>query len=186
MNISIGSNCACTAQIRRAFGTDRSFPFDWILTPIRSAIALFESGLDHQMTEDNLAVSRWGGSIVNKRFGVRYLHDFRIEDGWESQIPEVAAKYACRTRRLIETLDAAPVTLWYNAAPEKQFSASETDDMQNRELRLELESVIRQRFPMARVRFVEPAAGEDRIPGKEWAGSISAWDHAFQHALQSG
>jgi len=176
VHFSIGCNCAATANIRRAFGTDRSFPLDWTLTPITAATALFDAGLDQEIHAENLEVSKWGGSIVNRKFGLRYVHDFDMSGDWQAQIPEVARKYKARTERMIEALQAGPATLWFNTEPETNFTPAEREQMKDPALQAQLRDAVHRRFPLATLHFIAP---EIRETGGGWAGDPQAWDEAF-------
>jgi hypothetical protein len=170
-----------TSNIRRVFGTDLSYPLDWTLTPIAGLIALFRAGLDQEICEENLEPSKWGGSILNRKYGLRYVHDFHVDEDWREEIPGVARKYEFRTRRFIDTIRSRPVILWYNIAPEDNFTPGEMFAMRQPTLQSLLRLAIRSRFPMAAVRYIAPEKRETgRVEGMEWAGSRDAWNEAFR------
>lgn len=52
--ISLGSNCEVSYNIRRFFGFEAAYPFDWWITPLSPVPKLIESDFALELTTENL------------------------------------------------------------------------------------------------------------------------------------
>lgn len=72
--VSLGSVCQVAHQIERYFGTRRTSPFDWLVTPLWSLAKVFSN--DGVLFGENLTVERDGSVVVCENYGVAHQHDF--------------------------------------------------------------------------------------------------------------
>lgn len=109
--ISIGTKCAVTYNIRRYFGTNKSYPMDWWITPLGSLPELIDNGFDAGIHIDNLELVEGKHSVINKRLQVLHHHDFPrdenglIVDTWRDYVDEARDRNERRARRLCDLLE---------------------------------------------------------------------------------
>jgi hypothetical protein len=110
--LGLGTNCELTHNLRRVYGLETAFPFDWWITPLTSLKPLVENGFDFDITDGNLERTEDRMSVINRRWKILHHHDFprkdgQIRDDWREFIPETAQKYDALARRLDAALDQA-------------------------------------------------------------------------------
>lgn len=105
--VSLGSNCAPAAAIRKYFSTPIAFPFDWWISSIDEILSAARNDFQDMFEEEDIEIYKvvdW--SIRAGKFGIAYHHDFsRTESGYDLQtvldaLPAVKAKYERRFDRL--------------------------------------------------------------------------------------
>lgn len=201
--IGLGTNCELTHNLRRVFGLEEAYPFDWWITPLPALAPLIENGFDFAIEDDNLALTNNGMSVLNRRWRILHHHDFprrdgRIRDDWRDVIPETARKYEALARRLDQRLGAATTaTVFINGnggheylTPDERFTCSRPG------LYEAVLTAARRRWPHVRLKPVicnpSPDAAPpseavvlrvedhgDREPGKDFARSPRGWDEAL-------
>jgi putative papain-like cysteine peptidase DUF1796 len=96
--VSIGTKCAITYNLRRYYGTDRSYPMDWWITPLGALPYLIEHEFDADMRQENLELVGNRHSVMNKNLSVLHHHDFPrdehgfIMDDWRDHVDEARAR----------------------------------------------------------------------------------------------
>ncbi len=112
--VSLGGDCAVAHNIRRSFGTDTAYCFDWWLTPAQGAAMLLERPeVDRLYDPASLdAYINDGGvpSVRNRDLGIQFFHEFaRTHEGDRvvlTNAEQDLAKARSRTARLIDRLVA--------------------------------------------------------------------------------
>ncbi|RAS23412.1 DUF1796 family putative cysteine peptidase [Paraburkholderia bryophila] len=105
--VSLGSNCELTANLRRYFKADRTYPFDWWITPLDSITQLLETEFDGLFNPENLQVSTDGQTVICRKFNLLHHHDFsRDEQGkvipaLAEQLPGLREKFLSLKNRFM-------------------------------------------------------------------------------------
>jgi hypothetical protein len=112
---SLGPNCRNTWNLRHYFESDRAYPFDWWITPVKSMIALLDRDRPFQVAAEDLVVTAPEGgtnSVYNRRLNLLHHHDFDRDGSLVRPITEAAvaklnAKYTALFARFWADLDRA-------------------------------------------------------------------------------
>lgn len=93
--ISLGGHCQTAYQIRRHFGTDKAYPFDWWVTPTKALVELLESGFVDIFREEHMKIVQedTGPAVMCGKYGLMHYHDFD-----EAKINGVYSPYLVRTK----------------------------------------------------------------------------------------
>jgi hypothetical protein len=98
--ISLGHSCQLAWNVRRYFGINKRYPFDWWITPSSALCKFFENPNPEFLFDyKNLRTINDGNSIINEKIGIHYHHDFlrlenyKIDPNIESQLPKIIEKY---------------------------------------------------------------------------------------------
>lgn len=201
--ISFGTNCELTHNLRRVYGLEEAFPFDWWITPLTSLRPLIEGGFAFDIEDGNLERTADRMSVMNRRWRILHHHDFprkdgQIRDDWRDFIAETARKYDALAQRLETRLDKSEAAAIF-------INGNGGHEYLTREDRLacsqpghyaEMLAAVRTRWPRLQVTPVicNPSAGSepprdaivltvtdygDRAPGKEFAKSPKGWSEAL-------
>jgi hypothetical protein len=106
--VSAGAWCAPAHNIRRVFGRDRAYPFDWWVSPYKSFITLLDENFANLLNPENLILTEGNASVRCNYYGILHHHDFRrneedkVTSNFMAELPNVIAK----TRALINRLYA--------------------------------------------------------------------------------
>ncbi len=113
---SLGPNCRTAWNVRHHFGIERAAPFDWWITPARSALLLLDPGFEFHVRREDLAVSAPTqlNSVYNHRLNVLHHHDFprsgehhAVLEVSDDDIAKVNSKYAALFDRFHADLQRA-------------------------------------------------------------------------------
>ncbi|ESZ59975.1 hypothetical protein X727_31255 [Mesorhizobium sp. L103C119B0] len=113
--VSLGASCSVAYQIRRYFGQETAFPFDWLITPFASLIQLIENDLQSFVEPAHLAPYQNYFSLLNTNHLVLHHHDVPRENGrivpdWAAHVEQVRDKYEFLGQRWREMMtDPEPV-----------------------------------------------------------------------------
>ena len=123
--VGLGYDCRLAYNLRRTFGFERAFPFDWWVTPLPALAAfLREPSVERLYDPRHLEPFMAKGGIFairNARYDIELHHEFpRGEDGlvkpgWADHIPAAKARTQFLWRRLL-TLPARSRLLFVRAA----------------------------------------------------------------------
>jgi hypothetical protein len=119
--IPIGSDCKVTWYLHRNKYRIQAFPFDWTVTPIRSAFELINNGFENFLNKDNLIflpptkrllfrdddqcpelTDDIVTTVYDKKYHILYVHDF--SKAGATELIHVKQKYFRRVQRLKEYL----------------------------------------------------------------------------------
>lgn len=110
--ISLGARCQTAHQIRRYFGVQTPWPFDWWVTPTMSLIELLENDFDGLFDPNCLEIGdgkapgdgkHW---TLCRRTGVIHAHDFeRDQVTWEIDMTKFPAMCAANRVRYGAVID---------------------------------------------------------------------------------
>jgi hypothetical protein len=107
--VSLGPNCMVAYQLRRYLSIEKSFPFDWWITPFDGLVKVLQKiDVIDLFNVEKVVVVKSGDSVSNPDYNILYHHDFlrvgasgnlhtgangKIYDDILTQIPEVVSKY---------------------------------------------------------------------------------------------
>jgi hypothetical protein len=118
--ISLGTNCEITFNLRRFFGAERAYPFDWWFTPLDAVAPVLLSRFALEIDRANLQVVGAGRSILNRKYRILHHHDFPrlpgsrlIDPDWTNAIEGRRAKFAVLGRRFFHDLAGARRALFF-------------------------------------------------------------------------
>lgn len=95
--ISLGYFCSTALELQRYGLRDASYPLDWNITPIQSALSMIQSGFDGFMEFDRL--SQEPQRVLDTGSGIYLYNDFDTSRPMLQQYEAVRAKYARRIER---------------------------------------------------------------------------------------
>ncbi|WBO60420.1 MULTISPECIES: DUF1796 family putative cysteine peptidase [unclassified Acidocella] len=105
--VSIGDWCGPAHNIRRFFGVEESYPFDWWITPYEATIKLLNSNFEGMLNPANLVIED-NSTVRCTTYGLLHHHDFERDDNdlikpdIDQQINHVYAKTYRRIQRLLD------------------------------------------------------------------------------------
>ncbi|WP_426958311.1 DUF1796 family putative cysteine peptidase [Muricoccus radiodurans] len=190
--IPLGSRCRLTHNLRRHFGGDDKFPFDWFILTLSGLLRCLEVGMDPKpiydpaLLEPVLDAKGRLHSVRNTRFGILHHHDFpRTKDDlmgpeWRDHVPQAAARFGHLANRLRAAAMAGPVLFVRERHSEDDPNALGT-----------LVEALRGLVPSGEVRLLAVNYNPARVPtGIEtitvtepekvgWRGHPEAWDAAL-------
>jgi len=118
--ISLGTNCEIAFNLRRFFGVERAYPFDWWFTPLDAVAPVLASRFALGINGDNLRAVGGRRSILNRKYRILHHHDFPrvspnrlIAPDWTDTIAACRAKYAALGRRFFDDLAQSRRALFF-------------------------------------------------------------------------
>ncbi len=124
--INLGGDCQVAYQLYITGLRKYALPFDTLITPYASLKAMLERGFENFMHPDNfeLRVNEKGEQyILDKTYGARLLHDFKLEEDFLKNYEEIAAKYLRRIARLMHLLHTSEHPLFIRKGLSKEQAA---------------------------------------------------------------
>jgi hypothetical protein len=111
--ISLGGDCQVTYQLRRLNLRPHALPFDWLITPFDSLRSLLEQHFDQFLDKCNLTlVTTPDKYILDNRYGVRLIHDFKLNEQFLENYSTIHDRYTRRTERFYELIFASHKVLF--------------------------------------------------------------------------
>lgn len=198
--ISLGPNCRNAWNLRHHFGLERAYPFDWWITPSRSALAMLEPSFRFHVTLDDLHISnRLHNTVYNSRLNVLHHHDFRrISRGpWKgsirmidsTQVEQLNEKYAFLFRRMQAHIKASSRPVFVinrvDAGFKTRYQGLPTRHMWNGYISTEDFAQAVRFIVGKRARVVDIADGESIFTAEPWGWFIRVPDSG-QRELSRG
>lgn len=191
--VSLGWRCRLAERLRKHYGFDQAFPFDWWITPLRGGgdfLREWDAGVLYDPALLSEEAGRHGdiAFVRNERYGIKLQHEFprvdggAIAPGWQDHLGQARA----RTEHLMARFDALndPVR---RVLFVRELTSGETE--RPKPLARLREAVLR-RTPRAETAFLaitpQPAALEDwqsltidDPKPNPWQGDAAVWDAAL-------
>ena len=111
---SLGYDCNCSLALRRAGLQFYSYPFDWTTrAPLAARVDALAGGFARWLRPEDLqdlgaaTFDRFSNQhhvVVDAATGLEFRHEFPLELSLAEGLPDVAAKYARRTERLLRAI----------------------------------------------------------------------------------
>lgn len=101
--INLGGDCQITYQLYIHGLRNYALPFDTLITPYKALRDMLKNNFEGFIEPDNfeLVVSEDGEKyILDKKYGSRWIHDFKMQEDFLKDYEGVAAKYMRRIDRL--------------------------------------------------------------------------------------
>ncbi len=187
--ISLGRACDTSFQIRRIFGQETSWPFDWLITPYSALCSLIENDFQNFLKEDSLRGAN--DRVHDTRLGIEFLHDFKDNLSFQEELQFVQEKYFRRIERFLNLMQKSAKILFV-----RNHQYLNQDILREVESRTLLELLHKSYpsieshllvvnpfgvdFPEVQERYLSLVT----IPQPEpfiWSGDNSAWDNVFDN-----
>ena len=115
--IPMGMYCASAQALRAVKKRSRSLPFDWIIPlSFEKAVSFIENDFKDFFNKEDLIRFREDNKkhigYKNKKTGLVFLHDFTIEDQFDTEYELIKEKYDRRIQRLYQTIKASKNILY--------------------------------------------------------------------------
>jgi hypothetical protein len=163
--IGLGGSCQTAHQLEINKLKGPTLPFDWVVSPFSSVHTLLANDFADLLEKENIALVQddvVGWYVEDKKYRIRFLHDFPLDLDFMRSYDEVRAKYARRSKRLLELLSSSRRVLLIRL------------DI-TREEAWALDALLRQKFP--RLRFDILALGN--IPEMQSGWGLSRISNLF-------
>jgi len=113
--INLGGDCQISYQLYITGLRKYALPFDSLITPYASLKALLKNDFVGFMSPENfeLVTDEKGEKyVLDKKYGTRWLHDFKIEQDFLKDYEDIAAKYVRRIDRLVQLIVSSEYPLF--------------------------------------------------------------------------
>ncbi len=100
--INLGGDCQVAYQLSTHGLRTYALPFDSLVTPYNSLQKILENNFEAFMNKNNFELitnDKGEKYILDKKYGTRLLHDFKLEDTFLDNYENIAAKYIRRIER---------------------------------------------------------------------------------------
>ncbi|WP_202941822.1 DUF1796 family putative cysteine peptidase [Alteromonas macleodii] len=121
--MSIGESCQTAYQIRRFFGSDERYIFDWVIScPETIERVLIINNSDDILVPENLEVIGNGVRLLDKKTLIKHQHDFKLNgehkhqlDSVLNELDKVRSKYTYLLHKTKEYIqNTKPVLVFYD------------------------------------------------------------------------
>jgi len=111
--VSLGFYCGVSQELQRLGLREESFPFDWVISDLKSVNELIENKFDLLFDSDYLYRDKNYSYIVkHENYNFDFYHDFDKDKTIEEQIDLVRAKYNRRITRFYDLLNSSGLVLF--------------------------------------------------------------------------
>jgi hypothetical protein len=134
--VSLGHRCRVAYNLRRTFGFETAYPFDWWVTPLRGLSAFLHDPSVSRLYDPALLkpLAGEGGirAIRNIHYGIRLDHDFprgpdgRVCDDWRDHLDRPRSRTEHLVRRFMD-LPAGSRALFVHASTEVEGQRASDD-----------------------------------------------------------
>jgi len=128
--ISLGHGCQPAIHLKKNRLRKASFPLDWVATPQRALISLFDTRFDKFLDRDHLVarehVGNYKEKIVNTFYNLTFFHHFSV-GGLETELPIVQDKFDKRIKRLYSILESKYPVLFVRTKLSKDWARQLVD-----------------------------------------------------------
>lgn len=166
--IPMGENCACATLLKRANLRKYSLPFDWsgledssndLTGGLCAKCHLLLNDCKQMLEYDDFEERERKGFdkahrfIVNKKTGLRYMHDFVTSSSFDEQYPAYVEKYTRRIERLYsEIKKSGNILIIYNKVMTAKYYRSK--DILDPYTLLGIKSLLKQKWPHKKFDFL--------------------------------
>src|SRR5580693_9304488 len=180
--ISLGCNCQPAFQIRRRCPENKTFFFDWLVTPLKGLMDTLETDFRHVFREDNLACDESGRFVEDRRNGLQFYHLFSRDDEGKVQPSTIRLEYA-RHRAKIDFL----IDRWHSTLRNSRVLLIRVAENGVREDVCGLQRLLHQKYPtivfdlllINAFNHAVPENGSRLVPLSINVRDDASWDLAF-------
>lgn len=108
--VSLGFFCGIAQEVERIGLRNCSYPLDWVISDFQSVLELlqnnFEDFLNINYLEKDTSENEQKDTyvVINKKYNIKFFHDFKKEYSIEEQLKDVEQKYKRRINRLYKNI----------------------------------------------------------------------------------
>lgn len=103
--ISLGGSCGVAMAIEQAGMRDGAYPFDWVMSSWTSVEQSLRYGFDDWFVIDDMYQSIDQAEVYrNRKYEIRFFHDFNGYESLDKQIAHVQEKYQRRVSRFHKSI----------------------------------------------------------------------------------
>lgn len=124
--INLGGDCQVAYQLAHHSLRNYALPFDALITPYESLKRMLQNSFEGFMTPENFEFVSSGKYILDKKYGTRLLHDFKIREDFLKDYQEISSKYERRISRLMDLI----VTSEYPLFIRKKLAREQARELQ--------------------------------------------------------
>ena len=124
--INLGGDCQVAYQLSKHGLRNYALPFDALITPYNSLKKMLQNSFEGFMTPDNFELVGSGKYILDKKYGTRLLHDFKVQEDFLKDYQEISSKYLRRISRLMDLI----VTSEYPLFIRKRLAREQARELQ--------------------------------------------------------
>ena len=113
--INLGEDCQVAFQLTKHGLRNYALPFDALITSYEALYAILANKFEGFMAPDNFVFQvneKNEKYILDKKYGIKLIHDFKLNEHFLSDYEEIASKYERRIARLFEQISAAEYPLF--------------------------------------------------------------------------
>ncbi|GMU19638.1 MAG: hypothetical protein AMXMBFR12_08300 [Candidatus Babeliales bacterium] len=184
--ISLGINCQVAYQLRIHGLRYEAYPFDWIICPFDALIALIENKFKDFLAPEYLQLICTENEkyILNNLYGIKFLHDFKLNPNFMDDYEKVRSTYERRIHRFYQKLSEPCRALVIR----RKISKEQAN---------QLKQVLQKQFPLADFLILAVDNSHEIkedwniahvkncylpiTPGQDWKGDSALWTELFTH-----
>ncbi len=128
--INLGGDCQAAYQLYIHGLRKYALPFDTLVTPYDALREMLKNNFESFMRPDNFELvvnERDEKYILDKKYGTRLLHDFKLQEDFLKDYEEIAEKYLRRIDRLIDLI----ITSEYPLFIRKKITQEQAAELKN-------------------------------------------------------
>lgn len=113
--INLGGDCQVAYQLYIHGLRQYALPFDSLITPYSALYSMLKNSFDGFIAESNfelLETEKGDKYILDKKYGSRLIHDFKLEEDFLKDYETIATKYIRRIVRLIDIVEISEYPLF--------------------------------------------------------------------------
>lgn len=124
--VNLGGDCQMAWQMHINGIRQCALPFDKLITPFEALHSLLENKFEHFLEAENLEFIKETKHpyVIDNRYGVRLIHDFKLQDDFLKDYTEIKATYERRIKRLLEIMASSEKTLFIRKRITKEQAVS--------------------------------------------------------------
>lgn len=105
--INLGGDCQPSYQMYQNGLRKYALPFDSLITPCDSLLKIIEEQFDDFLNKENLELIIQGNQkfIIDKKYNIRLIHDFKLEEDYLNDYEIIKEKYERRINRFMELME---------------------------------------------------------------------------------
>lgn len=111
--VSLGFFCGVGQELERMGFREESFPFDWVISNLKTVNELIENKFEGLFDLDYLYKNEFlTNEVKHKKYIFNFYHDFNKDKNIEQQLNKVQLKYERRIKRFYDLLNSSKSVLF--------------------------------------------------------------------------
>lgn len=128
--INLGGDCQVAYQLYMTGLRKYALPFDSLITPYQALRDMLKNKFEGFMAQDNFKLEgneKGEKYILDKKYGTRLIHDFKLEEDFLKDYEETATKYIRRITRFLEVITISECPLFIRKIITKEQASELTN-----------------------------------------------------------